>query len=293
MPVPVRGCTWVLSRKNGGSQANQDFVDFQKGRQKLGKLWFSPIWLICKALDQKTIVVSQYCHILNMSLILSSMDVQAKKSNLTPPVVVVVFSHAYIVFVLALFFVCVPPLLIFTQKKPKRPREKHINKLNIDIVLCLFLLFFCVYYFSLLNVPLKYHNYALYRRVARTPVKVNTFILSLFQFWTFMHYYTVCFFTFLSFFSGALLVLAIAVIVQLHLSRGETPSFQGVRVWAVEDPCSSLILQDSSSSVVLLNIQRGLGTVTTTAWNGNRFNRSQAAARPDAFSLTHLWEKHI
>ena len=203
------------------------------------------------------------------------------------------FSHAYIVFVLALFFVCVPPLLIFTQKKPKRPREKHINKLNIDIVLCLFLLFFCVYYFSLLNVPLKYHNYALYRRVARTPVKVNTFILSLFQFWTFMHYYTVCFFTFLSFFSGALLVLAIAVIVQLHLSRGETPSFQGVRVWAVEDPCSSLILQDSSSSVVLLNIQRGLGTVTTTAWNGNRFNRSQAAARPDAFSLTHLWEKHI
>ena len=101
------------------------------------------------------------------------------------------------------------------------------------------------------------------------------------------------FFTFLSFFSGALLVLAIAVIVQLHLSRGETPSFQGVRVWAVEDPCSSLILQDSSSSVVLLNIQRGLGTVTTTAWNGNRFNRSQAAARPDTFSLTHLWEKHI
>lgn len=178
MPVPVRGCTWVLSRKNGGSQANQDFVDFQKGRQKLGKLWFSPIWLICKALDQKTIVVSQYCHILNMSLILSSMDVQAKKSNLTPPVVVVVFSHAYIVFVLALFFVCVPPLLIFTQKKPKRPREKHINKLNIDIVLCLFLLFFCVYYFSLLNVPLKYHNYALYRRVARTPVKVNTFFVS-------------------------------------------------------------------------------------------------------------------
>ena len=191
MPVPVRGCTWVLSRKKWRITSKSGFCWLSERKTKTGKTLVLTDWLICKALDQKTIVVSQYCHILNMSLILSSMDVQAKKSNLTPPVV---FFPTLTLFLFSrYFFLCVPPLLFFTQKKPKRPREKHINKLNIDIVLCLFLLFFCVYYFSLLNVPLKYHNYALYRRVARTPMKANTFILPLFQFWTFMHHIsTVC-----------------------------------------------------------------------------------------------------
>ena len=84
--------------------------------------------------------------------------------------------------------------------------------------------------FSLLNVPLKYQNYAVYGRVARTPMKVDTFILPFFQ---------------------ASSVWNIYALHQhgLHLFPGETPSFQGVRVWAVEDPRSSLILQDSSGSV--------------------------------------------
>ena len=123
MPVPVRGCTWVLSRKKWRITSKSGFCWLSERKTKTGKTLVLTDWLICKALDQKTIVVSQYCHILNMSLILSSMDVQAKSQT----------SHHLLFFSprlhcfcsRAIFFVCSSLTILYTKETKKTTRKTH------------------------------------------------------------------------------------------------------------------------------------------------------------------------